>query len=129
MVETTTVRVYESDKERLKEMADARGGKPADVIAHILREPVHRCPECGEPFESEEIDPQTVEEHGVFTTGVDTLVRGEREVKNFECPCCEVRIRPQDLDTIEAEKLKSVTREDIDVSPQEDEGEFSTEEA
>ena len=129
MAETATVRVYQSDKERIKEMADARGSRPADVVADLLREPAFRCPECGEPFVSEEIDPETVEEHGVLTTNVDNLVKGQRDVKDFECPCCEGRVKPQDVETVDASEHDRATAEDIGVTPEEDEQELSTEEA
>ena len=129
MAETTTVRIYATDKNRIKEMADARGSKPADVVADLLRDPAFRCPECGDPFVSEEIDPETVEEHGVLTSGVDKIVKGQRDVKDFECPCCEGRVKPQDVETVDADKFDRATREDIGVTPEEDEQEFSTEEA
>ena len=127
MADTATVRVYESDKERIMEMADARGSRPADVVAELLREPAFRCPECSEPFVSEEIDPETVEEHGVLTTGVDNLVKGQREVKDFECPCCEGRVKPQDVETIDASEHDRTTPEDMGVTPEGDGQDYSTE--
>lgn len=129
MAETTTVRIYATDKERIKEMANAKDSKPADIVAELLREPAFRCPECGEPFVSEEIDPETVEEHGVFTSGVDKLVKGERDVRDFECPCCDARVKPEDVETIEASEHDRATREDIGVTSEEDKDEFSTKEA
>lgn len=129
MADTTTVRIYATDKERIEEMADARGTKPADVVADLLREPAHLCPECEEPFLAEEIDPETVEEHGVLTSGVDRLVKGERDVKDFECPCCEARVRPKDVETIDADEWDGATRSDLGVTREVEEAEFTSKEA
>jgi hypothetical protein len=129
MVETETIRIYAGDKERIKDMADARGAKPAEVVADLIREPTYVCPECDEPFDPSEIDPETVREHGVLTSGVDRLVKGERDVKDFECPCCEGRLRPKDIESVDGRHDDRATREDIGVTSENEEQEFSTEEA
>ncbi len=129
MAETVTMRVYEGDRERIKQMADARGVKSADVVADLLREPVYVCPECGDPFDPAEIDLSTVREHGVFTTGVDRLVKGQRDVKDFECPCCEARISPEDMDAVDGHHDGKATRENLGVTSETDEADESAEEA
>lgn len=127
MAEKATVRIHESDKERLSEIADATGQNIADVIAEFVREPAYVCPECGDPFVPEEVDAETVEEHGVLTTGVDRLVKGQRDVKSFECPCCSERVRPKDIEAVEATEHSGVTRSDIGVTPEGTDADFSTE--
>ena len=128
MVETATVRVYQSDKERIKEMADARGSRPADVVADLLREPAYVCPECDDPFDPEEVDPESVEEHGMLTTTVDNLVKGQRDVKSFECPSCSERVRPKDIRAVDDDSRSGVTRGDVGITEENEEQEFSTEE-
>lgn len=129
MADRATIRVYESDKERLKEIADATGRNMADIVAEFIREPVYVCPECGEPFDVEEVDPETVEEHGMLTTGVDKLVKGEREVKSFECPTCSERVRPADIEAVDDGNRGRATRRDIGITEETEEAEFSSEEA
>jgi predicted RNA-binding Zn-ribbon protein involved in translation (DUF1610 family) len=121
--------VYESDKERLNSIAEATGRGVADILAEFIREPAYVCPECEEPFAPEEIDPETVKEHGVLTTGVDKLVKGQRDVKSFECPTCSERVRPRDISAVEADQNSGVTASDIGVTSESEEQEFSTEEA
>lgn len=127
MPETETMRIYKGDKERIKEMADARGVKGRDVVSDLLREPVFRCPECGEPFDPSEVDPETIREHGLMTTGVDKIVKGQREVKDFECPACEERISPQDIEEMDATEHSGVTPDDLGVTDESEEADFSTE--
>jgi len=129
MAEKATVRIHQSDKDRLSEIAEATGQNVADVIAEFIREPAYVCPECEEPFDPSEIDPETVEEHGVLTSGVDRLVKGQRDVKDFECPCCESRLRPKDIESVDGGHDDRATREDIGVTSENEEQEFSTEEA
>jgi hypothetical protein len=130
MAETTTVRIYASDKKRIKEMAEATGSKPSDVVADLLHDEVaFECPECGDTFTPEEVDPETVREHGMLKTGVDNLVKGKRDVKDFDCPCCEEPVKPEDVDNIDASKRDRATREDIGVTSKEDKEEITTEEA
>lgn len=129
MTETETIRIYKTDKDRIKEMADARGVKAADVVADLMREPIYRCPECGEPFDSSEVDPSTVREHGVMSTGVDKLVKGQRDVKDFECPCCEDRVKPKDVETADADEYDGATADELGVTREDSEEQFSTEEA
>jgi predicted RNA-binding Zn-ribbon protein involved in translation (DUF1610 family) len=129
MTETTTIRVFESDKDRLQEIAEATGLNTAEIVAEFIREPAYVCPECGDPFDPAEIDRETVEEHGLLTTGVDKLVKGQRDVKSFECPCCGERVRPKDIEAADAEEHSGVTARDIGVTPESEEQEFSTEEA
>lgn len=129
MAEKATVRIHESDKERLSEIAEATGQNIADVIAEFIREPAYVCLECGDPFDPAEVDPETVEEHGLLTTGVDKLVKGQRDVKSFQCPCCSERVRPKDIEAIEADDHSGVTRRDIGVTSENEKQEFSTEEA
>jgi predicted RNA-binding Zn-ribbon protein involved in translation (DUF1610 family) len=129
MANHATIRVYESDKERLNSIAEATGRGVADILAEFIREPAYVCPECEEPFAPEEIDPETVEEHGVLTTGVDKLVKGQRDVKSFECPTCSERVRPRDISAVEADQNSGVTASDIGVTSESEEQEFSTEEA
>lgn len=129
MTEKATVRIHEGDKERLSDIAEATGQNIADVIAEFVREPAYVCPECGDPFAPEEVDPETVEEHGVLTTGVDKLVKGQRDVKSFECPTCSERVRPKDIEAVEADGNSGVTARDIGVTSESEEQEFSTEEA
>lgn len=121
MGKTTTVRIYEEDKERIAQMADAKGVKPSEVVAELLREPAYVCPECGDPFAPDEIDPETVEEHGLMTTDVGRLVRGERQVKSFECPCCEARLQPSDVDMADASYRDAAGYEELGV-PERNEG-------
>lgn len=124
MAKTETIRVYKNDKKRIKDIAESRGVKAAEVVSELLYEPVYRCPECGDPFDPEEVDPATVREHGLFATEVGKLVTGQRQVKDFECPVCEGRISPDDIEAAEPEELPG---EDAD-TPEESEGEFTTEE-
>jgi uncharacterized protein YlaI len=128
MPELETIRVYDTDKARLKEIADATGQKMADVVAEFIRDPDYLCPECEEPFAADEIDTETVEEHGVLSTGLDNLVKGQKEVKSFECPCCEARLSPEDVDRADDGSFDRATRSDIGVTPEVSEPEFSTEE-
>lgn len=121
--------MYESDKNRLNEIAEATGRGVADILAEFIREPAYVCPDCEEPFAAEEIDPQTVEEHGMLTTGVDKLVKGQRDVKTFECPTCSERVRPKDIEAVEADQSSGVTRRDIGVTEETEDAEFSAEEA
>jgi predicted RNA-binding Zn-ribbon protein involved in translation (DUF1610 family) len=129
MAETTTIRVFKSDKERLQEIAEATDLNTAEIVAEFIRQPAYVCPECGEPFDPEEIDRETLEEHGLLTTGVDKLVKGQRDVKSFECPCCGERIRPKDIEAVDGGKpgYKGVTRSDIGVTPEPENPEWSTE--
>jgi predicted RNA-binding Zn-ribbon protein involved in translation (DUF1610 family) len=127
--EKATIRVQKSDKERLKEIADATGMNVADVVAEFLREPAYVCPECGEPFDPAEVDPETVEEYGMLTTGMDKLVKGQREVKHFDCPCCSETVRPEDIEAVEADKRSGITRSEMGVTEEAEEAEFSSEEA
>lgn len=129
MAEKATVRIHESDKERLSEIADSTGQNIADVIAEFVREPAYVCPECGDPFDPAEVDPESVDEHGLLTTNVDNLVKGQRDVKSFECPCCSERVRPKDIEAVEADDHRGVTRRDIGVTDENEEAEFTTEEA
>lgn len=128
-METTTIRVFEKDKERIKNAADAKDQSTAEVVHDMLREPVFVCPECGEPFVPEEVDPATVREHTALTSGVDSVIRGERDVKDFECPTCEERVKPKDIDAADATQHNRATREDLGVTSESDKQEFSTEEA
>ena len=129
MTKTTAIRVFESDKERLQEIAEATDLSTAEIVAEFIREPAYVCPECGDPFDPAEIDRETVQEHGVLTTGVDKLVKGQRDVKSFECPCCGERVRPKDIEAAEAEEHSGVTAGNMGVTAESEEGEFSTEEA
>ena len=117
MAETTTIRIFESDKERLQEIAEATGMNTADILAEFIREPAYVCPECGDPFAPAEVDPETVEEHGMLTTGVDKLVKGQRDVKSFECPTCSERVRPKDIEAADADGNSGVTAGDMGVTP------------
>ena len=116
MVEKATVRIHKNDKERLNEIAEATGQNIADVIAEYIREPAYLCPECGEPFDPAEVDPETIEEHGMLTTGADKLVKGQREVKSFECPNCGERVRPKDVDAVDADGSSGVTAREMGVT-------------
>jgi hypothetical protein len=129
MAETETIRVYKPDKERLNEMAESRGVKVADVVSEHIREPAYLCPECDDPFDPEEVDPDSVREHGVMTTSVDKLVKGERDVKDFECPCCEARVKPQDIETATGDVPSREELAESGDTGEDAEGEFSTEEA
>jgi len=129
MAKTETVRVYKEDKKRINEMAEARDAKNADVVADLLREPVFRCPECGEPFDPSEVDPETVRERGMMSNRVDKLLKGEREVKDFECTTCEGRVKPEDVEAAPAEKGDGATADEMGVTAQNEKGEFSTKEA
>ena len=129
MAEKATVRIHKSDKERLSDIAEATGQSTADVIAEFVREPAYVCPECGDPFDPAEVDRETVEEHGFLTTGVDKLVKGQREVKAFDCPCCSERVRPKDIEAAEADEHSGVTARDMGVTDENEEAEFTTEEA
>ena len=129
MAEKATVRIHESDKERLASIAEATGQNVADVIAEFLREPAYICPECGEPFDPAEVDAETVEEHGMLTTGVDSLVKGQKEVKSFDCPCCSDRVRPKDIEAAEADGFRRAKRGDFGIPEENEEQEFTTEEA
>lgn len=122
-----TVRIHQTDKDRLSEIADATGQTVADVIAEFIREPAYVCPECGEPFAPEEVDGETVEEHGMLTTGVDKLVKGQRDVKSFECPTCSERVRPKDIRAVDADDHSGVTRGDVGITGENEEQEFTTE--
>lgn len=124
MTEKATVRIYESDKKRLKQICDATGQPMADVVAEYLREPAHVCPECGDPFDLSEIDPDTVEEYGIFSTGVDKMVKGQREVKSFECPNCGAQIRPDDVEAMEGDggSFSGVTSGDLAVTDENGKG-------
>lgn len=126
MADRATIRVYESDKDRLNSIAEATGRNIADIVAEFIREPAYVCPECEEPFSPEEIDRESIEEHGLLTTGVDKLVMGQRDVKSFECPTCGERIRPKDIEAVEADEHSGVTASDMGVTPENDEQEFST---
>ena len=129
MAEKATVRVYKSDKERLGRIAEATGRNTADVVAEFIRDPAYVCPECDEPFEPAEVDAETVEEHGMLSTGVDNLVKGQRDVKSFECPCCAGRVRPKDIEAVETDGHSGVTRRDVGITEENEEQEPTTEEA
>jgi len=129
MTKTTAIRVFESDKERIQEIAEATDLSTAEIVAEFIREPAYVCPECGDPFDPAEIDRETVEEHGLLTTGVDKLVKGQRDVKSFECPCCGERVRPKDIEAVDAKDHSGVTARDMGVTSEKEEQEFSTEEA
>jgi predicted RNA-binding Zn-ribbon protein involved in translation (DUF1610 family) len=129
MTEKKTIRVFKSDKERLQEIAEATGMNTAEILAEFIREPAHVCPECGDPFDPAEVDRETVEEHGLVTTGLDKLVKGQREVKSFECPCCSEQVRPKDIEAAEADEHSGITARDMGVTDENEEQEFSTEEA
>lgn len=124
-----TVRIYESDKERLQEIADATGQHVSDVLTEFIREPAYVCPECGDPFDPSEVDPETVEEHGMMTTGVDKLVKGQREVKHFDCPTCSETISPADIEAADADDRSGITRREMGVTEEAEQAEFSSEEA
>jgi hypothetical protein len=127
MAEKSTVRIHKSDKERLGRIAEATGRNTADVIADLIREPAYVCPECDDPFEPAEVDPETVEEHGMLSTGVDNLVKGQRDVKSFECPCCDGRVRPKDIEAVEADGNSGVTRRDVGITEENEKQEPTTE--
>ena len=129
MADKATVRVYEGDKERLRRIAEATGRNTADVVAEFIREPAYVCPECNDPFEPAEVDPETVEEHGMLSTGVDNLVKGQRDVKSFECPCCAGRVRPKDIEAVEADENSGVTRSDVGITEENEKQESTTDEA
>jgi predicted RNA-binding Zn-ribbon protein involved in translation (DUF1610 family) len=132
MAETTTIRIYETDKQRIKEMAEARNSSTKEVVADLLRDPGFVCPACGDPFDPAEVDPESIEEYGLLTTDMTNVVRGERDVKSFECPCCRERISPEDIETIDTNEKtgnSGVTRDDIGVTDEKEGAEFSTEEA
>jgi predicted RNA-binding Zn-ribbon protein involved in translation (DUF1610 family) len=129
MAETTTIRIFESDKERLQEIAEATGMNTADILAEFIREPAYVCPECGDPFDPAEVDRETVNEHGLVTTGLDKLVKGQREVKSFDCPCCSERVRPKDIEAAEADERSGITARDMGVTDENEDSEYSTEEA
>jgi len=134
MPETTTIRVFPEDRDRIGEIADAKGQNIAETVADLIREPTFVCPECGEPFDAEEIDAETIEEHGVLSSDAAAVVRGERTVKDFECPSCSERVRPDDLEHADTGN-GGVTARDIGVSegndtPDSEDGqEFTAEEA
>ena len=130
MPDTETVSVHESDRERLKEIAEVTGKSTADVVAEFIREPTYVCPECEEVFAAEEIDGNTVEETGLMSTSMGTLVKGQREVVSFECPCCGERISPEEVRAISENEDSSggVTRRDIGVTDENTNSKFSTEE-
>lgn len=125
----STIRVHNSDKERLKKIADATGMNMADVVADLLREPAYVCPECGEPFDPAEVDPETVEEHGMLTTGMDKVVKGQREVKNFDCPCCSETVQPKDIEAAEADERSGVTSGEMGLTDENGQADSSSEEA
>lgn len=96
-----TVQVWSPDKERIKDIAEEEGVIQADVIAEAMEAYTgekhhHRCPECDDLFTMEEVDPSTVREKGLITSDVRYLIRGKAQVRDFECPCCEARITPDD---------------------------------
>lgn len=107
MAEKATVRIHQSDKNRVTDIAEATGRNVADVIADFIREPAWVCPECDNPFDPGEVDGETVEEHGLLSTDISSLVTGERDVKSFECPCCSERVRPSDVETAASEESES----------------------
>ena len=129
MAETTTIRIFKSDKKRLQEIAEATGMNTAKILAEFIREPAYVCPECGDPFDPAEVDRETVNEHGLVTTGLDKLVKGQREVKSFECPCCSERVRPKDIEAAEADERSGITARDMGVTDENEDSEYSTEEA
>lgn len=120
MPEKKTVRIHKEDKERLTEIAEATGQNLADVIAEYVREPTYICPECGDPFDPSEIEPETIKEHGMLSTSVDKLVKGQRDVKSFECPSCGERIRPKDIEAAGTDEFDAnpdgVTASDMGVT-------------
>lgn len=122
---TKTIRVYETDKERIKDIADSTGRNIPDVVADIIREPDYVCPECGDPFSAGEIDASTVEEHGALWTDAGSLMKGQRDVKSFECPCCEARLKPEDVGVAKGGLSGGATREDLGVTS-EDSAEFES---
>lgn len=129
MVDTTTIRIYEGDKERIKDMANSRNATPKEVVADLLRDPVFVCPACEEPFDPAEVDPESIEEYGLMFTDMSNMVKGQRDVKSFECPCCEERIKPHDIDSVdtnpESVGNSGVTRDDIGVTDEKSGAEFS----
>lgn len=128
MAKTKTVRIYATDRERINEIAEMKGEKPADVVAELLRDPLYRCPECGEVFDPCEVDPSTVREHGLFSCGMEKLVRGEREVKDFACPVCGEQISPVDIEQVDADEWSGATADDVGVTGENADGELSSEE-
>lgn len=109
-MERETVQVWSPDKNRIKEIAEEEGVIQADVVAQAMEAYTgekhhHRCPECGDSFTMDEVDPSTVREKGLITSDVRYLIRGKSEVEDFECPSCEGRITPDDA---EVDSLASV---------------------
>lgn len=103
MAETEPIRVYAPDKEFITDLAEEQGVKVADVVAdfvemHSGERHVYECPECGEKFDLSEVDPETVRERSAVTSDMRHVVRGQRTVKDFECPRCNEAVQPDDLD-------------------------------
>jgi len=116
MSDTKTVRVYDEDKERLDELEEQTGWKAKEIIGELLREPEYVCPECGESFYAEEIDQDSVRLCGTFTADLSNVLTGKKEVESFECPRCDARITPDDV-----EKGRHCTVEELGVSTEEKE--------
>lgn len=117
MADTVPIRVYEPDKKLIEEIANEQGVKRADVVAEMIEEQtgerhVHECPECEEVFDIREVDPETIREHGVLNSDMRLVVRGQRSVKDFECPCCNSTVQPGDLDMKEPASPDDVSEVD-----------------
>jgi len=102
-MEKTTTKIYKADKEWLKETAEREGVPQADVIAKAIEEYAdakhhHECPHCECRFTLDEVDTSTIREQGAINTDVRYLLKGDRTVKDFECPGCEERVTPGDAE-------------------------------
>lgn len=112
-----TVQIYEADKQEIDRIAEEQGVIHADVFAEAMEEYTgtqhhHRCPDCDGHFSLEDVDTSTVREKGIITSDMRYLLRGRSEVKDFECPQCEARIRPDDAEMASPVSTDEVSQEE-----------------
>lgn len=127
-METTTIKVYQPDKDWIAEKAEREGVTQAEVFAEAIEEYAdaehhHRCPSCDGRFTLDEVDMSTVREAGMVTTDVRYFLRGKSQVKDFECPCCDDRLTPDEAEIGQPVSTDDLSDEDSDVDTDEDSAE------
>lgn len=123
-MERATIKVYVPDKEWIKERAEREGVTQADVVAEAIEEYAgaehhHHCPHCDGRFTLDEVDTATVREAGVVATDVRYFLRGKSQVRDFECPCCNDRVKPEEAEIGHPVSTGDLSESDADADSQE----------